>query len=101
MSIFFPFSIIFFFILTVLIVVCIKIMMILGEAMALETHFGDSKHDQNVTVSMDIIKQAVFHLLSGVEPYLLFSIHVFVCSVIRSNSNTSNIDAGIKDQNSL
>ena len=39
---------------TVLIVVCFKIM-ILGEAMALGTHFVDSKHDQNVTVSMDII----------------------------------------------
>ena len=73
--------------------------MILGEAMALGIHFGNSKHDQNVTVSMDIIKQAVFHLLSGVEPYLLFSI--FVCSVVRSNSNTRNIDAGKKDQNSL
>ena len=44
----------FLFILTVLIVVCLKIM-ILGEAMALGTHFVDSKHDQNVTVSMDII----------------------------------------------
>ena len=29
--------------------------MILGEAIALGTHFVDSKHDQNVTVSMDII----------------------------------------------
>ena len=44
----------FLFILTALIVVCLKIM-ILGEAMALGTHFVDSKHDQNVTVSMDII----------------------------------------------
>ena len=44
----------FLFILTVLIVVCLKIM-ILGEAMALGTHFADSNDDQNVTVSMDII----------------------------------------------
>ena len=49
----------------------------------------DSKHDQNVPVSMDII----------ITGCLLLSI--FVCSVIRSNSNTSNSDAGKKDQNSL
>ena len=44
----------FLFILTVLIVVCFKIMTP-SEAMALGTFFVDSKHDQNVTVSMDII----------------------------------------------
>ena len=43
------FLVIFLFILTVLIVVCLKIM-ILGEAMALGTHFVDFKHDQNVSV---------------------------------------------------
>ena len=54
-SVFFPLlSCQFLFILTVLIVVCLKIM-ILGKAMALGTHFVDSKHDQNVPVSMDII----------------------------------------------
>ena len=37
------------FILTVLIVVCLKIMK-LGKAIALGTHFVDSKHDQNVAV---------------------------------------------------
>ena len=26
-----------------------------GQAMALGTHFVDSKHDQNVAVSMDVI----------------------------------------------
>ena len=41
----------------------------------------------------------LIYAFSGVEPYLLFSI--FVCSVIRSNSNTINSDAGKKDQNSL
>ena len=44
----------FLFILTVLIVVCLKFMT-LGDAMAYGTYFVDSKHDQNVTVSMDII----------------------------------------------
>ena len=88
----------FLFILTVLMVVGLKIMK-LGDAMALGTHFVDSKHDQNVAVSVDIIitLQAVFPFLSGVERCLLFSIF-FVCSVIRSNRNS---DAGKKDQNSL
>ena len=44
----------FLFILTAVIVVCLKIMK-LGEAMDLGTHFVNSKHDQNVAVSMDII----------------------------------------------
>ena len=44
----------FFNILTVLIFFCLKIM-VLGEAMALGIHFADSKHDQNVPVSIDII----------------------------------------------
>ena len=70
--------------------------------MALGTHFTNSKYDHNVAVSMDIL---ITHSLpftitvSGVERYLLFNIFVF--SVIRSNSNTSNSDAGKKDQNSL
>ena len=41
-------------ILTVLIIVCLKIVK-RGEAMALGTHFVNSEHDQNVAVSMDII----------------------------------------------
>ena len=93
------FSCHFFFILTILIVVCFKVMK-LGEAMALGTPFVNSKHNQNVAVSMDILITHSFPLtFTGVERYLLFNI--FVCSMIRSNSNTSNSDAGKKDQNSL
>ena len=54
----------FLFILNVLNVLCLKIM-ILGEAMALETHFVDSKHDQNVAVSMDIIITGSLPLTRG------------------------------------
>ena len=62
----------------------------LGKAMALGTHLVDSKHDQTA----DVPGMTGFYVLSGLERYLLFSI--FVCSVIRSNSNTSNSDAGKK-----
>ena len=60
---------IFLFILTVLILVCVKIM-ILGEAMALGTHFVDSKHDQNVTVSMNIIIRGSLPLIICFSAYL-------------------------------
>ena len=50
----FTFSSFFFNILTDFIFVCLKIM-VLGEAMALGINFADSKHDQNVPVSIDII----------------------------------------------
>ena len=44
----------FLFTLNVLVLVCLKIMK-LREAMALGTHFVDSKHDQNIDVSLNII----------------------------------------------
>ena len=65
----------------------------LGEAMALGTHFVNSKHDQNVAVPMDIIKTGSLPLT--IRPRAL-SASAYVCSVIRSNSNTSNSDAGKK-----
>ena len=68
--------------------------------MALGTHFVNSKHDQNVAVSMDIIITVTGRLAHTIRRRAL-SAFQHICSVIRSNSNTSNSDAGKKDQNSL
>ena len=83
----------------IVVLVCLKIMK-LGKAMALGTHFVDSKHDQNVDVSKDIIMIGRLPLTIRLKELSAFQ-HIFVCSVIKSNSITSNSDAGKKDQNSL
>ena len=95
-KIFFPLlSLHFLFILNVLIVVPLKVMK-LGKAMALGTHFVDSKHDEKVDVYLDIIIIGRLPLTIRLRAF-----SIFVCSVIRSKRNTSISDAGQKEQNSL
>ena len=70
----------------------------LGEAMALGIHFVNSKHDQNVAVSMNIIMTGSLPLTIMRRALSAFQ-HIFVCAMIRSHNNTSNSEK--KDQNSI